>query len=180
MSDLLFLTDVIDSVEMNTSFDPIPAGTYPMNIIGAVTKDTKAGNGKFIELTLEVASGPHTGRRIWERLNVQNPNPTTQEIAQKAVKTLKVICGIDRLVSSDQFLGHQVPVKVELKPRKDDPLTLENRVSFPPPKVGEAAPMARPAAPQGRPTPAYAAPQQTVAAAASPAPAWRTRTTVAV
>ena len=42
---------------------------------------TKKGDGKKLAITLEVLSGPHKGRRIWESLNVVNPNSKAQEIA---------------------------------------------------------------------------------------------------
>ena len=146
MSDLFFLTDTIDAVEMNTSFEPLPAGNYAVGIVGTEVRQTKAGTGQFLKLTLEVTEGRHAGRKLFENLNIDNPNQQAQEIAQKTLKTLKELCGIDRLSDSSQFLGKVVPVQVTVSPRKDTG-ELENRLRFNPPKQGGENPVARPMAP---------------------------------
>lgn len=170
MDDLLFLTDTIDTIVPREAgnYELLPVGIYQMTIIGVEMKDTKALTGKYLELTLEVASGPHAGRRHWDRLNLQNPNAQTQAIAQESLKRLKDLCGIKQLTSSMQFLGQQIPVKVDQKKRKDQPDVLENVVYYNAPQATQAA-QARPAVPQGAPAAA--------AAAGASQPTWRSRAT---
>jgi len=71
------------------SFDALPAGWYEVMIVESENKETKAGTGSYLQLTLEVVSGEHRGRKLWDRLNLDNPNSTAVEIAQK---TLSAIC----------------------------------------------------------------------------------------
>lgn len=146
MDDLFFLNEELEAVEMNTSYDPLPAGTYNVTIIGAENKETNAKNGWYIKLTLEVADGRYQGRRLWENMNYRNPNPMTEEIGKRTLKTVMAHCNIGELRSTDQFLGHSLPVQVTLKKRKDDPNTMENQIRFSPPKGGEQ-PTPRPATP---------------------------------
>ena len=62
------------TVEPATDFDPIPAGKYLGVISDSEFKPTKSGNGNFLELTFEVLEGEYKGRRLWSRLNLDNPN----------------------------------------------------------------------------------------------------------
>ena len=71
------------------SYGPVPAGTYEAMIIDTETKATKAGTGRYLELTIEITGPEHAGRKIWERLNLENPNEKAVEIAQR---TLAQIC----------------------------------------------------------------------------------------
>ena len=64
------------------SFEPLPVGDYPAIVTSSEIKDTKAGDGQYIELTLQITDGEYAGRRIWERLNVHNKNKQTEDIAR--------------------------------------------------------------------------------------------------
>ena len=67
-----------------TSFEPLPPGDYNAIITDSQMKITKAGTGEYLELTMQVIDGAHSGRRLWERLNVVNANKTAEEIAAEA------------------------------------------------------------------------------------------------
>lgn len=76
-------------VEPTESFDALPAGDYPVMIEKAEWKQTKAGTGHYLELAMAVLDGQYKGRKVWDRLNLVNPNTQTVEIAQR---TLSAIC----------------------------------------------------------------------------------------
>ena len=63
-------------------FEPVPAGKYLAAIVESEMKPTKSGNGHFLELTFEVGEGPYKGRKLWARLNLDNPNPQAVQIAR--------------------------------------------------------------------------------------------------
>ena len=71
-----------DNVEPMSDFDPIPAGKYTAIITGSEMKDTKSGNGSYLELTFQVIEGEYKNRLLWARLNVDNPNELTVKIAR--------------------------------------------------------------------------------------------------
>lgn len=75
------------------SFDPLPPGEYEAMVINAEERETRAGNGTFIALTMEILEGKFSGRKIWENLNVVNPNKTTVEMAHRNLKQLSIACG---------------------------------------------------------------------------------------
>jgi hypothetical protein len=128
------------------SFEPLPRGDYEMMIVKSDVKSTQAGTGHYIELEMHVLGGEHSGRRIWERLNVDNPNKTAQDIAQAALASLCHAVGISEIGETEEL--HDTPFVAHIDIDKKDPS--RNRIigyataGSPAPKA--AAPAARPAA----------------------------------
>jgi hypothetical protein len=102
-----------------TSFEPLPPGDYNAMITDSQMKITKSGTGEYLELTIQVIDGAHSGRRLWERLNVVNSNKTAEEIARSQLNGIKLACNIERLESSEQL--HDIPFVVSLDIDRRDP-----------------------------------------------------------
>ena len=115
-----------NDVEPNSSFEPIPAGKYLATITASETKQNKAGNGSYLELTLSILEGDYQGRQLWARLNLDNPNATAVKIARG---DLSAICrAVNVMQPKDSTDLHNLPlvVNVKLKKRADnDELTNE-------------------------------------------------------
>ncbi len=112
------------TVEPNDSFDPIPNGDYLCIITASEMKPTKSGDGAYLELELEVLDGPYKGRKLWDRLNLNNANETTVKIAKGALSAICRAVGV--LQPKDSCELHDLPmlVKVACKKRDDtDELT---------------------------------------------------------
>lgn len=87
--ELSFTTSFSDIAERSSSsYGPLPPGEYECMIVKSQTKTTKAGTGSYLELEMHIISGDHTGRRHWERLNLDNPSKQTVEIARKQLAQL--------------------------------------------------------------------------------------------
>lgn len=78
-----------DEIDTTDKYDPVPAGDYKVIIDDADERQTKSGNGEFLRLELQIIDGPCKGRKIWENLNVVNPNAKAVEIA---MRQLAMIC----------------------------------------------------------------------------------------
>lgn len=107
-------------VDPQSSFDPIPAGWYKAIITESEMKDTRNGQGQYLQLTLQVLDGQYSGRHLWERLNLVNPSTAAVEIAQK---TLSAIChAVGVLTPRDSAELHNRPlqVKVKVKPAEGE------------------------------------------------------------
>ena len=59
-------------VDPQSNFDPIPAGWYKAMITESELKQTRNGQGNYLQLTLQVLDGQHAGRHLWDRLNLMN------------------------------------------------------------------------------------------------------------
>ncbi len=103
------------TVEPNDSFDPIP---YLCIITASEMKPTKAGDGAYLELELQVIEGPYQGRKLWDRLNLNNANDTTVKIAKG---TLSAICrAVGVLQPKDSCELHDLPLVAKVACRKRD------------------------------------------------------------
>jgi hypothetical protein len=104
-----FDANVIDPVG---KFTPIPMDDYLAQIVESTMADTKKGDGRFLKLTFEVADGEFKGRRIFEQLNLVNPNEKTVEIAQR---TLSAICrSVGVLHPKDSAELHNIPLVISV------------------------------------------------------------------
>lgn len=107
-----------EGVDTTSQFDAIPAGDYEAIVTASQEKTTKDGQGSYLELTLEIQSGQFQGRRLWDRLNLQNRNPKAVEIAQKQLAQLCHATGIMQVNDSEQL--HNRPVIVKVSAKHDD------------------------------------------------------------
>ena len=121
ISSHIDLEDVeVQDVEAS-GFDTLPEGAYRVMISSADYVDTSAGTGKRIPLELTVMSGEYTGRKIFEGLNVENPNDTAQRIGRQRLAELLDGIGIKRnsFKDTDQLEGEVVTAHVTRKMIKD-------------------------------------------------------------
>ena len=131
-------------VEPAASFEPVPAGKYLATIVESEMKPTKSGTGNYLQLTFEILEGPHQGRVLWSRLNLQNPNPTTVQIAQAELSSICRATGVMRPKDSSEL--HNKPmlisVDVEKYTKRDGSEGMSNRVKSYKPVSATAAPAA--------------------------------------
>lgn len=118
-----------NNVAPNTAPEPVETGSYLVCIVGAEEKPTKANDGSsFLELVLEVKQGPMQGKRVIDRLNLNNKNPQTQEIAYGQLSAIAHVIGRKQLQHSQQLLGGMMTVYVVKEPRNDRPGEYSNTV----------------------------------------------------
>ena len=98
-----------------SSPDPVPAGWYTAKITDAKVKDTKAGNGNFLEVTFSILGPSYEGRCVWGRFNLKNPNPQAEQIGQAQFMDMARAIGLEVVDDSDQLLGGELDVKVTVK-----------------------------------------------------------------
>jgi hypothetical protein len=119
MALINFKASSVQIEERSNSFAPLPAGEYEMMIVKSETKPTKKMDGHYLELEMHVISGQHSGRRHWERLNLDNPNAQAVKIAQESLAKLCMAIGIDDVEDSEQL--HDQPFVAEIGiDKKDD------------------------------------------------------------
>lgn len=124
MVDLMNYYSPDDTPERD--FSPIPAGEYLAKIVASEMKETSAKTGEYLALTLEICDGPATGRKLWDNLNLKNPNSQTQEIARSRLASIRAAVGIKEPRDSQEIHGVPVIVRVGIEERKDKPGELRN------------------------------------------------------
>jgi hypothetical protein len=132
----------LSGYEALKSFDPIPPGDYVAIVTYSELKDTKAGDGQYIELTMQILDGDHSGRRHWERLNIINKSEKTQEIARGHLNALLKACGVPNAKNTEET--HDVPFTLSLDLDRKEP-TRNRIVGYSPAGAAQAP---KPAAPK--------------------------------
>jgi hypothetical protein len=107
-----------NTVEPNQPLEPIPAGWYKAVITASEEKPTKAQTGSYLQMTVEIIEGEYSGRKVTERLNLNNPNSTAVDIAQR---TLSAICrAVGVMTPRDSSDLHDKPFMVQVKVKPGD------------------------------------------------------------
>lgn len=116
--------------EDDRNFDPLPAGDYDLQVIESEIKETKDGSGEYLKLTMEVISGPHTNRRLWDNLNIRNPNADAQRIAQRALADLCLATGVSQLRDSEELHFKPFVGRVSIRQDKSGQYGPQNSVRY--------------------------------------------------
>jgi len=126
MSEYLF--DATDKSPI-ASFAPLPAGAYKVVIKDFEKKNTKAGTGQYLSLTLEVTEGDHKGRSLWENLNLWNKSVQAVEIAEQALTQICHSTGKLKIKSYDELLFKPMIAHVKVRP-ENPPYGASNEVKM--------------------------------------------------
>jgi hypothetical protein len=121
-----------------SGFDPLPAGEYQAIVTDSTMKITKAGTGEYLALSMQIIDGEHSGRKIWENLNIHNPNEDTERFSRENLRSLGLACGFEVLENSDVL--NDIPFILVLGVDRKDPT--RNRVKGYKPMSASSAPTA--------------------------------------
>lgn len=98
-------------------FDPVPTAWYDVMITGTEEKPTQSGDGRYLALELTiVAPEEFKGRKLFDRLNLRNPNPTAQKIAEETLSAICHAIGVIQVQQKEQLHDKPLQAKAVLKP----------------------------------------------------------------
>ena len=112
---MAFLGGTFDAtqVEPQGDYTPVPPGDYKVQIVTSEMVENSARTGHMLKLEVEIIEGDQAGRKIYDRLNLDNPNAQAVEIAQR---TLSAIChATGKLSVSDSAELHMIPMLAVIK-----------------------------------------------------------------
>jgi hypothetical protein len=113
-------------VEPLAEMEVLPAGKYNACIVESEMKPTKAGNGNYLQFTFEVLDGECKGRKIWARLNLENPNPVAVQMARAELSALCRAVGV--LEPKDSVELHNLPLVLTLSQKTGADGEVYNRI----------------------------------------------------
>ena len=142
-----------NDVEPRKAFDPIPAGKYVCVITESEEKETKKGDGSYLQLTVQVIEGEYENRKLWDRLNLNNPNDQAVAIARSTLSAICRATGVMMLTDSAQL--HDIPFVAKISQVKNkESGEMTNEIKGYEPKSG-ATPATKPAQPPAASTPPW-------------------------
>ena len=165
------------AVEPAAPFELLPPGRYSVQIVQSEMRATRAGNGQYLWLEMDVIEGPNQGRKIWDQLNLVNPNQQTVEIAQRTLSAICHAVGQMQVTDSEQLHFRPMQVTLAVEPdSRDKHLPVheqrkQNKIKGYAP-LGPAA-AARPTVPQSSATRTAPPPPRPAPATAATTPPWR-------
>ncbi len=106
-----------NEIEPSVGFEAIPAGKYQAVITDSEMKPTRTGNGQYLQLEFEIIDGNYKGRKLWSRLNLENPNADAVRMARA---DLSAICrAVNVLQPRDSVELHNLPLTITVRCRKN-------------------------------------------------------------
>jgi len=141
--------------EVLRSTELLPAGEYLAEIVESDYKQTRSGNGAYLELVFEIVDGEYKGRQLVERLNLENPNETTVRIAKGTLA--RILLALDLFAVADSEELHHKPMKIKVEVKADKSGSMQNRISkyatyHPPAAQQQPAPQQQAQQPAQQPT----------------------------
>lgn len=74
----------------DSEFSALPEGDYVAIMTSAEKKPNSKGTGSYLSCAYEVIDGQYKGRKVFDNMNLWNPNQTAVDIARRELKKL---CG---------------------------------------------------------------------------------------
>jgi len=105
------------AVEPAKPIQAIEPGWYDAKIDESEMRPTNNGSGAYLKLRFSIIGSKHNNQKVFQNLNLQNPNPTAVEIAQKQLSAICHSVNVLQLQNSAQL--HGIPLKIKVKVRKD-------------------------------------------------------------
>lgn len=96
----------------------VPKGWYSVVIAATRTKENNARTGSYLELELEIIEGEYKKRRIWDRLNLDNPNQTAVEIAKASLSAICHAVNVLTPQTAEEFCDRPLMALVDIQPAK--------------------------------------------------------------
>lgn len=101
-----------NQVAPNTGYEPVPEGWYNVAISESEIKPTRDKEGAYLQLKAQVIDGPHTGKPIYIRLNIQNKNQQAVDIAYGELSAICHVTGVYQIGDSSQL--HGIPFQLRV------------------------------------------------------------------
>lgn len=167
MNDNYDLSQLDYSIEPDSgSFGPLPPGVYSVVIDAAEVKNTKAGTGIYLNLTLSVLDDQYRNRKLFARINLKNPSSKAEAIGRYQLGALAHATGFAAKPSNAlEFVNKTLKVRVAID--KNDANENDVKGYLP---MSDATPV--PTAQAAAPTTQATAPQQESNTVNVPAAPW--------
>jgi len=102
-------------VAPSEALEAIPAGWYNAQMTASEMKPTSDGTGAYLQAEFTVLSGDYAGRKLFDRINLQNKNPVAVEIGYKTLSAICHAVGVIQVQDSQQLHGRPLQLKVSLR-----------------------------------------------------------------
>jgi len=104
-----------DENDQYSGFEPVPAGEYRVQIVDTAIKDTKSGNGSYLNLTYEIIGDQqYSGRKVFDVINLENPSIDAVRIGKQKLNTICVLTGVKKIRDTAELHGKVLTIAVSI------------------------------------------------------------------
>lgn len=107
------------SIEPDDTYDPLPAGRYEVVVVSSALRPTREGTGEYLKIEMQVVSGEHKNRRLWDHLTLKHTNPLAVDIGRRRLAALCRAVSVPRPNDTDELHDIPLEVTVGIKRRSD-------------------------------------------------------------
>lgn len=95
-----------------------PKGGYDLQLDSISLKPTQNGNGKFLLCIWKIKAPSYQGLSAFDILNIENPNPRTEQLAEQRYRIMVKASGHDNITIEDRQLlvGIICSADLDIKP----------------------------------------------------------------
>ena len=100
------------------ALDPVPSAWYVCAMSASEMKPTSKNDGSsYLECEYDIMAPPeYKGRKLYDRMNLVNGNPTAVEIAYRTLSSICHATGVIQVADSQQLHNRPLMIKVSLRP----------------------------------------------------------------
>ena len=105
----------VPDLPSSASYEPLPSGWYNATVTGAELRDTKSGSGQYIAVRYDITGPTHQGRVVYGNINIRNISTKAEEIGRQQLGELMRAIGLARVADTDELIGGQLQIKVDVR-----------------------------------------------------------------
>jgi hypothetical protein len=110
-----------DEFEPLGSFEPMPVGDYVVVIESSEKKKATTGdNNYYLQFVYNVIDGDFKGRKVFDRLNVENESDQAQTIAKRALTSICIAVGAHHPRNTEELHDKPFMVNLGIRPAKGE------------------------------------------------------------
>ncbi|NOG73738.1 DUF669 domain-containing protein [Roseicella sp. DB1501] len=113
-----------NDIPERSDYTPVPPATYTAMITASEEKqngpNSKDPTGSQVVLTVEIVDGEYTGRKIFERLNLNNASEDARKIAFETLGEITRAVGRTTVSRSEDLHDRRMLIDVTVTPAKGD------------------------------------------------------------
>lgn len=119
-----------DSVAPQEDYALLPPGKYVVSIDKSEVKQTKRMDGHYLELTMCVLEGKYRNRKLWDRINIDNPSQTCVQIGLSVLAAIGRALQLPKLLEAAQLVSGVLVAHVKVKGDQNEIRTYSSVASY--------------------------------------------------
>ena len=93
-------------------FEPMPTDWYPAHVVDSAERQNKNNSGTHISLQWEILGDKYANRKVFEVLNLNNPNAKAVEIAHETLNRICHAVGKSHISDTEDLYYKEILIKV--------------------------------------------------------------------